>query len=547
MSMFSSVIIVGLSILHNIVNGGDLVTLWPMPETYTNGSVTATLCNGFKFTYKGNSVILNDGLERFYGFIGNKPNEYIMNYNGNSKYSGNDVNFNICSGNINVISDDESLELNTDVSYSLDITASVININSQTVFGALYGLTTLEQLILYDSVINMNIINNIPWEISDKPYYNHRGLMIDTSRNYLSISMIKKLIVGMSYNKLNVLHMHLTDATSFPFYSKSHPELSQKGAYPNRIYYPSNITDIITFAKSYGIRVIPEFDTPGHEYSITNSNPDVMTCNTLAYQTSNTCPEPPCGYLQPNNSDAFTLIEEVFEDAYQVFNDSFFHLGGDEVNPSCWGPNTNSLYETWMKHFVDILNTNNKSAIIWSGNIIIDSNVGQQTTNVYIQNWGNTDEKLSALEKGYYIIDSNYQNLYLDCGAGSWLYPEGNSWCQPYKSWGNIYNYSLTDGIPSTYHSKIIGAEVCIWGEQADDGNIEQKVWPRGSAAAEKWWSNKQWASNKDMNDVITRIAIQRNRMLYRGIMSNPIQPDYCTLYPKYCNYYRNGITNKYK
>ena len=99
---------------------------------------------------------------------------------------------------------------------------------------------------------------NTPWSITDYPAYKYRGVMIDPARNFLSIDIIKNVLNGMAMNKLNVLHIHLIDAQSFPFYSKSHPELSQYGAYSkDKIYQPSNLTDIVSYAKNLGIRVIP--------------------------------------------------------------------------------------------------------------------------------------------------------------------------------------------------------------------------------------------------------------------------------------------------
>ena len=120
----------------------------------------------------------------------------------------------------------------------------------------MFGLTTLQQLIRYDPS-QSNIIMNAPWSITDYPKYKHRGVMLDPSRNFLSVAMIKQVLNGMALNKLNVLHLHLIDAQSFPFYSKSHPELSAAGAYSKeKIYQPSNLTDIVSYARNLGIRVI---------------------------------------------------------------------------------------------------------------------------------------------------------------------------------------------------------------------------------------------------------------------------------------------------
>lgn len=115
-------------------------------------------------------------------------------------------------------------------------------------------------------------------EINDEPLFPHRGLLLDTSRHWLQLTDIFKTLDGMSYNKLNVLHWHIVDDNSFPYQSLAFPELSQKGSWlPNMIYTPSDIENVVYYARLRGIRVVPEFDTPGHSRALGESHPEFLT------------------------------------------------------------------------------------------------------------------------------------------------------------------------------------------------------------------------------------------------------------------------------
>lgn len=134
-------------------------------------------------------------------------------------------------------------KLTTDESYTLRITGSVqtisINISAPTYFGARHALETLSQLIWYDSVANMlKIFHDLV--IDDRPVFPHRGLMIDTARNYYPIELLKKALDGMAASKLNVLHLHLTDCTSFPIVLPNNPGFAEAGAYSQEHVYSSD-------------------------------------------------------------------------------------------------------------------------------------------------------------------------------------------------------------------------------------------------------------------------------------------------------------------
>ena len=152
-------------------------------------------------------------------------------------------------------------QMEVDESYSLllardDERGYLVNITAKTYFGARHGIETLSQLISYkeetDS-LQMHTFANI----KDKPMYPHRGLILDTSRNFFSISLLKRVIDGLSYNKMNVFHWHITDSHSFPLEIKSVPELTEWGAYSkHQIYSQKDIKELVEYARVRGVKVI---------------------------------------------------------------------------------------------------------------------------------------------------------------------------------------------------------------------------------------------------------------------------------------------------
>ena len=243
------------------------------------------------------------------------------------------------------------LHLNTTVRDNEPMDDLQIAINSPTFFGAIYGLQTLSQLITYSH--GHYYIPTLA-TIVDEPKFAHRGLLLDTSRNYYSIDAIKRILDGMMYNKLNVFHWHITDTQSFPFVSERVPEMATYGAYSQEeTYYMDEVQELSVYARSRGILLLPELDAPAHAAYGFDWGPDkgigsLTTCqdkdwvrqvtNLLKYVSYSV--EPPPGQLNPTNKEVYKVLGELYKD----FVDSFgfqgdlplFHMGGDEVNFDCW-------------------------------------------------------------------------------------------------------------------------------------------------------------------------------------------------------------------
>eukprot|EP01084_Bolivina_argentea_P297295 512152_1 len=483
----------------------SIQTLWPIPAEFTNGTETITLCDYKNIKINSNlpsSPIIANATQRFMSYIQNAPEPFTIKPSStiNKKQSKplacvSDITIQIASSNT-------TLSISTNENYTLNINSSAITIHSGSIYGTVYALITLSQLIRYNNQYSMNIIRNSPWYINDYPAFKYRGLMIDTGRNYLSVKLIKNTLLAMALNKMNVLHWHMIDAQVFPFYSTSHPELSEYGSYgKNKTYYPNDISNIVSYAKNLAIRIIPEFESPGHDTSIGFGDPDLMTCDSLSDNNGNNiCYEPPCGYLNLLNQTAkqkiINLFNDLSKDSFNAFPDDVFHVGGDEVLPGCFGNETTNIYDEWMQNRIAFLKQNGKIPFIWSSEESLVADYGQNMNEVMMITYrcGNTyncqNDKYVALKNGFKVIDADSNYYYLDCGLSNWLSPMTNTWCGPYRTWAVIYNHSLYDYIPkneSVLYKNLLGGELCQWGETVDTYNFEARVWVRSAAAAERW------------------------------------------------------------
>lgn len=167
--------------------------------------------------------------------------------------------------NLVVIVTDLSLPLHHGVneSYTLSIPIGSFSAHllAQSVWGAMRGLETFSQMIWGRSP---DLCLPVGIFIQDSPLFGHRGVLLDTSRNYYGVDDIMRTIKAMSANKLNVFHWHITDSQSFPLVLPSEPTLAAKGSYgPNMVYTPEDVSKIVQFGFEHGVRVLPEIDTPG--------------------------------------------------------------------------------------------------------------------------------------------------------------------------------------------------------------------------------------------------------------------------------------------
>lgn len=224
---------------------------------------------------------------------------------------------------VQVLDNSLQLDLNTPEDYKLSWSANnrsvKVQIVASTFFGARHALESLSQMITFDPVASsLQIVSHAT--IEDKPKFRYRGLLLDTGRSYMSVDSIRKIIDGMSYDKLNVLHWHMNEQQSFPFVSESVPKLTQYGAYDkSKLYYKEDIQGIVEYARQRGVMVLPEFDAPAHvsfgwNWGVEHQESKLVLCQQKEWadRDGSLAAEPPSGQLNPTNPEVYEVRFNIF-------------------------------------------------------------------------------------------------------------------------------------------------------------------------------------------------------------------------------------------
>jgi hexosaminidase len=436
-------------------------------------------------------------------------------------------------------------------SYTLKVTSSgEVEITSRSYIGSLRALETLTQLFYQHSSGSAWYTTQAPVSIEDEPEYPHRGILLDVSRNWYEVDDIKRTIDALSWNKMNRLHIHITDSQSWPLEIPALPELTAKGAYRKDLTYsPEDISDIYEYGINRGVHVIMEIDMPGHIGVVDLAYKDLIVAyNEQPYHWW--CAQPPCGAFRLNSTKVYDFLDTLFDDLLPRIAPytSYFHSGGDELNAndSMLDPdvrsNDTAVLQPLLQTFIDFVHGKVKKAglvpLVWE-EMYTDWNISLSEDAV-VQSWlGGTAVKDIA-EGGHKVIDSNYNFWYLDCGRGAWLnFDNGpaydqfwpfNDWCGPTKSWRLVYSHDPRAGLSRSAAKNVLGGEVAVWSESIDPQSLDTIVWPRASAAGEVLWSGRQDAdgNNRTQYDASLRIQEMRERMVARGVRAAAITQLFC-------------------
>jgi hexosaminidase len=436
---------------------------------------------------------------------------------------------------------DQTLDVYTSETYSLRISAPAVVIQSQTVYGAIRALETLSQschVIRHvktdgythhhhhhsrDGAQNVIVLNETA--IYDSPRFRHRGLLIDTARHYLPLYIIKTHMDAMVMTKMNVLHWHISDDESFPYVSQSVPELANAGSFsPDMQYTDDMVEDIVQYGNARGIRVIVEFDSPGHTGAISKSHPEIMA----------SCPHGSPPTLSPAYNP-YDIVWRVFRDMSRVFPDRAMHFGGDEINLECWrqdetthswmkdkGFDVTLAVEHHVKRIMEFAQAMGRIPILYNDlyNLLPkDTSVLPPTTVVHVWSPIGSDhwqQELKRVTKNHRAILSS--PWYLDHatrGIDSW---------RDFWSIDPLEPYSRSS---PDQKDRVLGGEAMAWGEHVDATNAISSTWPLAAAVGERLWSP---SSLQDIEDATRRMFRIRCRMIARGIDASPTQSGECPL-----------------
>ncbi len=362
--------------------------------------------------------------------------------------------------------------------YSLQIDEKDTRLSSASEEGVLHGLTTLYQIMDTEKAL-------LTGSITDKPNYSHRGLNLDVARHFFHTDEVKKIIEQMSLVKMNVLHWHLADDQGWRIESKRYPKLQQVS---KEYFTQEEIKEVVTFAVSRGVEVIPEIDMPGHMSALLAAYPE-YSCS------GKKVPVAAAGGIYPiilcaGKEEVFHLIEDLFEEILPLFPSKQVHIGGDEAPKEEWChcpacqkhmqelglTEMDDLQGYFTGRVTEILSKQGKTAICWNESL----NAANLPKDITIQYWTNnfSQRMLSYVKEDGEFIYSDMFELYLD-------YPYSMT---PLKKLYHTIPMIRKEDISKAKGCK--GMEACAWAEHIKTPQrLEELLFPRIYALAELNWS----------------------------------------------------------
>jgi hexosaminidase len=364
-------------------------------------------------------------------------------------------------------------KLGEDESYELTVTDSNAQLNAPTTLGVLHGLQTFLQL----AQITPTGFAAPAVTIKDQPRFPWRGLMIDASRHFMPADVIKRNIDGMAAVKMNVFHWHLSDDQGFRAESKKFPNLTGMGS-DSQFYTQEEIRDVIVYAHDRGIRVIPEFDMPGHSRSWFLGYPELAS-GPGPYNLETGDP-----IMDPTRESTYKFLEKFIAEMAKLFPDAYFHIGGDEVDGKQWDSNPQIqafIHAHGMKNNQDlqayfnqrlqkIVARNHKIMVGWDEILHPDL-----PKTIVVQSWRGQASLAAAAKQGYAGMLSH--GYYLDL-----MFPAADHYAVDPMS-GDAAT------LTPEQQKLILGGESCQWAEWVTPENIDSHIWPRNAAIAERLWS----------------------------------------------------------
>ncbi|HEX8813030.1 MAG TPA: beta-N-acetylhexosaminidase, partial [Terracidiphilus sp.] len=382
--------------------------------------------------------------------------------------------------------------VNEDESYKLTVSTTGAELSAATDVGAMHGFETFLQLVeTFGTGCWLPAVT-----IDDAPRFPWRGFMLDVSRHFEPVGVIERTLDAMAVAKLNVFHWHLSDDQGFRAESKKFPRFTEVAS--DGLYYTQDeMRHVVEYARARGIRVVPEFDMPGHTSSWLLAYPEIG-----AGEDIKELPQVfgiPQAELDPSNEKTFKFLDTFIGEMAEIFPDAYFHIGGDETKGKGWLDNPRikefmdkqgfktpeELQAYFNRRLLPILTKHGRKMMGWDE--ILQPTLPKD---IVIQSWRGEKSLSDGATQGYTgILSAPY---YLDAEKTS-------------------EQMFLSDPIPADtkltaeQQKLILGGEVCMWAEHINPESVDSRVWPRTLAIAERFWSPQ---SNRDVADMYRRLRI---------------------------------------
>jgi len=418
---------------------------------------------------------------------------------------------------------DSSLDSLSREGYILNISDKGIKVRSSGAEGIFYAVETVRQMLpdeLETHSLDQLILPVV--KITDRPRFSWRGMHLDVSRHFMPVEFIKKYIDYLAMHKLNVFHWHLVDGIGWRIEIKSHPELTDIGAWrvvkENKkpwedfevwregdsrpkyggYYTQEEIKEVVKYARERFITVLPEIELPGHSEVVFQCYPQLACMNEHGKHVQRS------GVYCASNPASYRLLEDILDEVLELFPSEYIHIGGDEVNkrnwencPSCLklmqekGYDSHDLQSHFINHFDEYLKKKGRKLIGWHE--ILEGKLSESATIMY---WGGINSVPEYLRKGHPTVLTTGSHLYFDHYQSlSKHEPVAFGGYSPLKK---VYDYEpVPEGLEKEFSDLIMGVQGNVWTEYMPaPGRVEYMVFPRMAALAEIAWlaeGKKDW------------------------------------------------------
>ncbi len=412
-----------------------------------------------------------------------------------------------------------------DEAYLLSTHPDRIEIKAKTEKGMFWALQTLRQLMPIAVETNLTKTYSIPIvSIVDEPLMAWRGSMLDCSRHFMPINVVKKYIDMLSFYKLNTFHWHLTDDQGWRIEIKKYPKLTQEAAWRTEadgsrhggFYTQDQIKDIVKYASKLNITVIPEIEMPGHSVAALAAYPN-LSCTGGPFKVPTSF-----GVFQDvyctGNEQTFTFLQDVLTEVMALFPSKYIHIGGDECPKERWKAcakcqlrmkneglkDEHELQSYFIKRIQRFLTANGKNLTGWDE--IMEGGLAKGAT---VQVWNDMALGKKAAQEGNYVISSPTSHCYFDGGQAG-LTTE------------KVYSFNpVPEGISPTLRKYFLGGEANLWTEYIPDFKLEAMAFPRLAAFAEALWTKE-----KNFSEFHERLQTQYPRLDAMKVQYGPENKD---------------------
>jgi len=514
------------------------INIIPKPLTLQKGEGTFTIDSDTRIILNDDSKTLKRGVEVFTDIVNQSSTFKLKSELKSGDVSGENAIVVSLSGDENRYGHE---------GYSLKVTSEKITVEAAESAGVFYAFQTLRQLFppeLEDSTVTADEWYIPAVEVFDKPTFKWRGQLLDVSRHFLPMELLKKNIDYLARYKMNIFHLHLTDDQGWRVEIKKYPKLTEVGAW--RVDYndmgwwgrpaqkpgdkatyggyftQDQIRELVQYAADRFISILPEIDVPGHSQSFIASYPEV-SCDGKKYYVA-TGGVAKDNTVCPGKEITFKVIEDILNEVLPLFPGDYFHIGGDECNKSQWKKcadcqrrikneklkNEHELQSYFIKRVEKMVNAHGKILIGWDE--ILEGGLAPNAT---VMSWRGEKGGIASAKMGHDVVMSPNTYCYLDL-------KQGNPALEPNYGYSHLwlsttYSYApMPEALNSEEKKHILGVQGNLWGESIrGEKAMNYMLFPRLLAIAEVGWTHRK---DRGWNDFVERLEYNLVRLKNLGI-----------------------------